>query len=100
MINHAAFSALRLRRVFPPEELASYPFYVEVDPEGDFDVEYLGGQWHEELIDGVVGLWASGCVAAAAVRDRPGAYSASLERFTRALHAGRRAETTPGYPGA
>jgi hypothetical protein len=92
MIEHAAFSALRLSRVFPPEYLASYPFYVEVDPEGDFDVEYLGGQWHEELIDGVqfffpasdgtrlgvVELWAGGCAAAAAVRDRPGSHSASL----------------------
>ena len=53
MIDHATFSALRLSRIFAAEHLGSYPFYIEVDPEGDFDIEYLGGQWHEELIDGV-----------------------------------------------
>ena len=64
--------------------MESYPFYIEVDPEGDFDIEYLGGQWHEELIDcvqfflpasdgnklGVVEVWGSGC-AISAVRGRP-----------------------------
>ena len=49
----APVSALRLSRIFAAEHLESYPFYIEVDPEGDFDIEYLGGQWHEELIDGV-----------------------------------------------
>jgi hypothetical protein len=92
MIDHATFSALRLSRVFPAEHLESYRFYIEVDPEGDFDLEYMGGQWHEELIDGVqfffpkrdgktlgaAELWGSGCVIAAAVRDRPEAHSASL----------------------
>src|SRR5216683_2682262 len=92
MIDHATFSALRLSRVFPPDHLESYPFYIAVDPEGDFDIEYLGGQWHEELIDGVqfffperdgnklgvVELWGSGCVMSAAVRGRPEANAASL----------------------
>lgn len=92
MLAYTAFSALTLARVFPADHLGEYPFYVEVDPDGDFDTEYLGGQWHEELIDGVqffypaadgtrlgvVELWAAGCVAAAAVRDRPGARSAAL----------------------
>jgi hypothetical protein len=53
MIAHATFSALRLSHIFAAEHLESYPFYIEVDPEGDFDIEYLGEQWHEELIDGV-----------------------------------------------
>jgi hypothetical protein len=53
MIGHATFSALRLSRIFAAGHLESYPFYIEVDPEGDCDIEHLGGQWHEELIDGV-----------------------------------------------
>jgi hypothetical protein len=97
MIDHATFSALRLSRIFAAEHLESYPFYIEVDPEGDFDIEYLGGQWHEELIDGVqfffpasdgnklgvVEVWGSGCVMSAAVRGRPEANSRTLK----ALHA-------------
>src|ERR1700682_3393268 len=92
MIDHATFSALRLSRICAAEHLGSYPFYIEVDPEGDFDIEYLGGQWHEERIDGVqfffpagdgnklgvVEVWGSGCVMSAAVRGRPEANSASL----------------------
>jgi hypothetical protein len=92
MIDHATFSALRLRRIFPREHLEAYRYYIEVDPKGDFDEEYMGGQWHEELIDGVqffypksngdklgiVELWGSGCTISAAVRDRPAANSASL----------------------
>lgn len=92
MIDHTTFSALRLNRIFPPDHLESYRYYIEVDPEGNFDIEYLGGQWHEELIDGVqfffpesdgtelgvVALWGSGCVIAAAVRDRPESNSASI----------------------
>ena len=97
MIDHATFSALRLSRIFAAGHLGSYPFYIEVDPEGDFDIEYLGGQWHEELIDGVqfffpasdgnklgvVEVWGSGCVMSAAVRGRP---EANL-RILKALHA-------------
>jgi hypothetical protein len=92
MIDHATFSALRLRRIFPREHPEGYRYYIEIDPDGNFDTEYMGGQWHEELIDGVqffypqrdgnklgiVELWGSGCVIAAAVRDRPAAISASL----------------------
>jgi hypothetical protein len=72
--------------------LQSYPFYIDVDPEGDFDIEYLGGQRHEELIDGVqfffpasdgdklgvVEVWGNGCVMSAAVRGRPEADSAAF----------------------
>jgi len=86
-----------VRRIFAAEHLGSYPFYIEVDPEGDFDIEYLGGQWHEELIDGVqfffpasdgnklgvVEVWGSGCVMSAAVRGRSEANSRTLK----ALHA-------------
>jgi hypothetical protein len=82
MIEPATFSALRLSRI-------------------DFDIEYLGGQWHEELIDGVqfffpasdgnklgvVEVWGSGCVMSAAVRGRPEANSRTLK----ALHAPRSA---------
>jgi hypothetical protein len=85
MIDYDRFSALRLGSIFPADYLASFPYYIAVDPGGDFDEEYQGGQWHEELIDGVqffyparageklgiVELWGAGCVLAAAVRDRP-----------------------------
>lgn len=86
MVDYTTFSALRLSRIFPPDLLESYPFYTEFDPAGDFDTEYLGGQWTEEAIDGVqfwypqtageklgvVEVWGSlpvagGCPA----RDRP-----------------------------
>jgi len=92
MIDHATFSALRLSRIFAADHLASYPFYIGVDPEGDFDIEYLGREWHEGLIDGVqfffpasdgnkpgvVEVWGNGCVMSAAVRGRPEANSVSL----------------------
>jgi hypothetical protein len=85
MLDHDRFAALRLSRLFPAEHLELYPYYVAVKPSGDFATEYQGGQWHEELIDGVqlfyparagdklgiVELWGAGCVMAAAVRDRP-----------------------------
>jgi hypothetical protein len=90
MLDHATFSALRLGRVFPAAVLDDYPFYTALRPGGSFDTEYMGGQWHEELIDGVqffyprraadklgmVELWGSGCVAAAA-RDKPAAADAA-----------------------
>ena len=86
--------ALRLSRIFAAEHLGSYPFYIEVDPESNFDIEYLGGQWHEELIDGVqfffpasdgnklgvVEVWGSGCVMSAAVRGRPGVTGSQFAR--------------------
>src|SRR5690348_9042955 len=93
MIDHAAFSALRLSRVFPREHLEAYPWYDEVDPGGDvFRWEYMGGQWHTEDIDGVqffhpecdgnklgmIELWGSGCMTSGPVRDAPEAQSASL----------------------
>jgi hypothetical protein len=92
MLDHQTFSALRLSHVFPSAWLADYPYYVELDPRGSFDTEYLGGQWHAELVDGVqffypagdgaklgvVELCASGCVATAAARDRPGEEPAAL----------------------
>jgi hypothetical protein len=85
MINYDQFAALRLSRIFPAEYLESYRYYIAVDPDGDFDDEYQGGQWHEELIDGVqffyparagdklgiIELWGAGCMMAAAVRDQP-----------------------------
>jgi hypothetical protein len=91
MVDYRTFSALRLGGIFPAEILQAYPFYVELDPQGDFDTEYMGGQWHEELIDGVkfffpasagdklgvVELWGSGCVAGAA-RDKSDSPSVSL----------------------
>ncbi len=92
MIDHATFSGLRASRIFPAEMLGTYQWYIEVDPDGDFDTEYLGGQWHEELIDGVqffypasdgkqlgvIELWGSGCVQPAVVRDKPESKSARL----------------------
>lgn len=92
MLGHASFSSLRLSRIFSQERLESFPFFVAVDPRGEFDTEYMGGQWHEELIDGVqffypacdgeklgiIELWGGGCVMSAAVRDRPELISASL----------------------
>jgi hypothetical protein len=85
MIDYEAFAALRLGRIFPADHLESYRYYIAVNPKGGFDLEYQGGQWHDELIDGVqffypvragdklgiVELWGAGCVVAAAVRDRP-----------------------------
>lgn len=92
MLTYDAFSALTLARVFPAAHLGDYPYYVAVDPAGNFDTEYLGGQWHEELVDavqfffpaadgtklGVVELWAAGCVVAAAVRDKMALRSTAL----------------------
>ena len=93
MINHARFLALRLSRIFPREFLEGYPWYDEVEPQGDvFHWEYMGGQWHTENIDGVqffhpecdgnklgmVEVWGAGCVTNSAVRDAPESRSASL----------------------
>jgi hypothetical protein len=85
MVNYEAFSALRLSRIFPADVLESHRFYIEVDPEGDFDTEYLGGQWHEETIDGVqfffpaadghklgvVELWASPYFQGGPTEEKP-----------------------------
>lgn len=85
MVDYTTFSELRLSRIFPRDFLEAYPAYIAVDAAGGFDTEYLGGQWHEELIDGVqfffpaldgaklgiVELWGSACVVPRAVRDRP-----------------------------
>jgi hypothetical protein len=43
MIDHPTFSALRLSRIFAAEHLGSYAFYIEVDPEGGFDIETWAG---------------------------------------------------------
>ena len=43
MVDYDGFAALRLGRIFPVEYLAAYPYYIEVDPGGDFDEEYQGG---------------------------------------------------------
>jgi hypothetical protein len=85
MLGYDRFGALRLARVFPAEYLQSCTYYVAVKPGASFDTSYQGGQWHEELIDGVqffyparaaeelgiVELWGAGCAMAAAVADRP-----------------------------
>jgi hypothetical protein len=92
MLDHNNFSALRLNNIYSSAELDEYPFYSEVKPSRGFDTENLGGQWHEELIDGVqffypaaagnklgiAELWAAGCVLSAAVRDKPQSRSADL----------------------
>src|SRR5262249_43237552 len=53
MVDYTAFSGLRLRNLFPRELLDSFPLYSEVRPDGrGYDVEYLGGQWDTEEIDG------------------------------------------------
>jgi hypothetical protein len=57
MLDYATFSALRLRHVFPSEVLESSRFCSAVDPEKpSFDIEYIGGLWDTEMIDGVT-LW-------------------------------------------
>jgi hypothetical protein len=57
MLDYATFSALRLRHLFPSEVLESSRFYSAVDPEKpSFDIEYIGGLWDTEMIDGVT-LW-------------------------------------------
>jgi hypothetical protein len=57
MVDYATFSSLRLRQLFSREALELAPFYSEVKPDGHgFDIEYLGGVWDQELIDGVT-LW-------------------------------------------
>jgi hypothetical protein len=57
VIDYAAFSALRLRHLFPPDLLDSFPYYHEVQPDGrTFDIEFMGGLWDDERIDGVA-LW-------------------------------------------
>ena len=85
MIDHDTFSQLRLSRVFQDTDLLSYPSYVAVEPRGSFDTEYLGGQWHEERIDGVqffypaedgdklgvLQLWGDGYLSGTLARDQP-----------------------------
>jgi hypothetical protein len=92
MVDYTTFSELRLSRIFPRDFLEAYPLYIGIEATGGFDTEYLGGQWHEESIDGVqfffpardgaklgvVELWGSACVVPRAVRDRPAASTADL----------------------
>jgi hypothetical protein len=55
MVDYTTFSALR--HLFPREVLESARWYSEVSPDGsNFDMEYLGGLWDTEMIDGVT-LW-------------------------------------------
>jgi hypothetical protein len=57
MVDCTTFSALRLRHLFPREVLESSRWYSEVSPDkSNFDMEYLGGLWDTEMIDGVT-LW-------------------------------------------
>jgi hypothetical protein len=57
MVDYTSFSALRLRHLFPREVLESSRWYSEVSPDkSNFDMEYLGGLWSTEEIDGVT-LW-------------------------------------------
>jgi hypothetical protein len=107
MVDYDRFAALCLSSIFPAQYLESYPYYVAAKPGGGFDTEYQGGQWHEELIDGVqffypamagnklgiIELWGAGCTMAAAVRDRPDAvppffvpgWTANVNRVLEAL---------------
>jgi hypothetical protein len=86
MLSHLAFSAVRLSTIFAPAHLDGCPWYAAIDPKkSGFDTEYMGGQWHEEVIDGVLfwypacdgsklgvaEVWAGGCVMQSAVRDKP-----------------------------
>jgi hypothetical protein len=57
MLDYATFSTLRLRHLFPSDVLESSRFYSAVDPaKPSFDIEYMGGLWDTEEIDGVT-LW-------------------------------------------
>jgi hypothetical protein len=85
LLDHTALSAIRLSRLFARDFLEAYPWYAEAG--NSFDEEYLGGQWDDEVIDGVkllfpeagkgrlgiVEVWGCPHLAAAAFRDRPGA---------------------------
>jgi hypothetical protein len=84
LLDHAAFSAIRLSRLFTRAFLEEYPWYSEVG--NSFDEEYLGGQWDDEVIDGVkllfpkagrgrlgiVEVWGCPHLLGAPVRDRSG----------------------------
>ena len=83
MVDYDSFSALRMRNICAPSFLAGYPSYLEVTSDGAFEIEYKGGLWEDELIDGVrfwfpendhgklaiVELWGSPLVGPS-VRDR------------------------------
>jgi hypothetical protein len=83
LIDYGAFAALRLGTIFTAPLLATYPWYAPVGRDSGFDLEYMGGMWDVELIDGVqfwfpeadpdklgiVELCASGLVQTIAVRD-------------------------------
>ena len=85
MLDHNRFAALRMSNIFPGDCLEANRYYIEVDRNGGFDEEYMGGMWHEELIDGVqlffpkragdklgiIELWGAGCVQGAAAQCRP-----------------------------
>lgn len=57
MVDYKTFSGMRLRHLFPRDTLESSPWYLDVRPEGyGFDIEYLGGLWAHEKIEGAT-LW-------------------------------------------
>src|SRR5258708_4999969 len=107
MLAYTPFSALRLAAIFSTSELDDYPWYSAVKPErSGFDTEFMGGQWHEEIIDGVhfwypkraggklaiVQVWAAACVALAGARDKPAegavivpSWRANIDRVLTAL---------------
>lgn len=96
MPDYATFSALRLSRVFPAVHLEGYPRYMAIDPDPEnesYFMEYLGGSWAVEKIDGVqfwypacegasltiVELWASHLVAfGRRYRDDPDSNQSSI----------------------
>jgi hypothetical protein len=86
MVAYEKFSALRLATIFGASHLDGYSWYSPVKPgRSGFDTEFMGGQWHEEVIDGVMfwypqragdklaiaQLWAAACVQENGARDKP-----------------------------
>jgi hypothetical protein len=90
MIDYEAFSALRMRHLFPIPPQSSRSFYDQDGPERrSYDEEYLGGSWDSEVIDGVflwypkagagklgsLEAWASREGEAIALPGKPGPYT-------------------------
>lgn len=63
MLGYDRFSALRLRYILPPAVINAARFYTAAPDEGPdyFDLEYMGGSWFDEAIDGATLLLPSEC---------------------------------------